>query len=120
MLSSGVVRTVQEARALLQCRGLCRELTDKLGANSFRDKTGLPISTYFAGFKMKWMLENVEAVQSAARSGDAMFGTVDSWLIYNLTGGIDGGIHVTDGVLTHESSMMLEHLWPQPSVLALA
>lgn len=48
---------------------------------------------------MKWMLENVEAVRVAAASGDAMFGTVDSWLIFNLTGGVDGGVHVTDGVL---------------------
>ena len=43
---------------------------------------------------MKWMLENVEAVRVAAASGDAMFGTVDSWLIFNLTGGVDGGVHV--------------------------
>lgn len=48
---------------------------------------------------MKWMLENVEAVSEAASAGDAMFGTVDSWLIFNLTGGVDGGVHVTDGVL---------------------
>lgn len=48
---------------------------------------------------MKWMLENVEAVRVAAGSGDAMFGTVDSWLIFNLTGGVDGGVHVTDGAL---------------------
>lgn len=103
--------------SVLKCRGLVHELTNKLGANSFRKTTGLPISTYFAGFKIKWMLENVEAVQKAASSGDAMFGTVDSWLIYNLTGGVDGGIHVTDGALSYERSIILEHLLLQPYIL---
>jgi glycerol kinase len=85
------------------CRALCKKLTDELGKDSFRETTGLPISTYFAGFKMKWMLENVAPVREAVSTGDAMFGTVDSWLIFNLTGGIEDGIHVTDGVISSTS-----------------
>jgi glycerol kinase len=71
---------------------------DELGASHFRSVTGLPISTYFSAFKMKWMMENVPEVQAAVQEGDAMFGTVDSWLIYHLTGGAGKGVHVTDGV----------------------
>ena len=63
----------------------CRTLQD-----AFRETTGLPISTYFSAFKWLWLLENVEAVGRAAAEGCCMVGTVDSWLMYNLTGGIDG------------------------------
>jgi len=62
----------------------------------FREKTGLPISTYFSGPKLQWILQNVPDVAKAARCGEAVFGTVDSWLIWNLTGGPQGGLHVTD------------------------
>jgi glycerol kinase len=81
-------------------------LIDELGKDAFRASTGLPISTYFAGFKMKWMLENVEEVRAAADTGDAMFGTVDSWLIYNLTGAVDGGVHLTDGATCYTSAFL--------------
>ena len=60
----------------------------------FRDVTGLPISTYFSAFKFVWLYENVPAVKNAVDNGTAMFGTVDSWIIYNLTGRT---VHVTDG-----------------------
>ena len=61
--------------------------------------TGLPFSTYFCAFKVKWMYDNVAEVRDAMDSDDAMIGTIDSWLIYNLTGGQNPGIHVTDGEL---------------------
>lgn len=57
---------------------------------------GLPISTYFSALKILWLMENVDAVREAVRSGDAMFGTIDTWMIWNLTGGCGSGLHVTD------------------------
>lgn len=79
------------------CRKLCHDMIDQHGINRFRPVTGLPISTYFSAFKVKWLLDNVPEVQTAVEEGDAMIGTVDSWLIYNLTGGVGKGVHVTDG-----------------------
>ncbi|XP_061649394.1 glycerol kinase-like [Phyllopteryx taeniolatus] len=64
--------------------------------NLLRHKTGLPISTYFSAVKLRWLLDNVDTVQQAALSGRAVFGTVDSWIIWCLTGGRNGGIHCTD------------------------
>ena len=58
--------------------------------------TGLPLATYFSGPKIKWMLENVEGLRASAEAGDALFGTIDTWLIWNLTGGPEGGLHLTD------------------------
>ena len=58
--------------------------------------TGLPISTYFSAFKFKWLYDNVDEVQRAVDNDLCLFGTVDSWLIYKLTGGPDVGVHVTD------------------------
>ncbi|KAG1678004.1 hypothetical protein FOA52_000799 [Chlamydomonas sp. UWO 241] len=78
---------------------LCNTMAADLpgGINHFREKTGLPISTYFSSFKFKWMYENVDDVKRAVDAGDACFGTVDSWIIYMLTGGAQGGgVHVTD------------------------
>ncbi|KAF9426247.1 Glycerol kinase [Podila epigama] len=66
---------------------------------------GLPITTYFSAVKLRWLLENVPKVKEAHDSGNMMFGTVDSWLIYNLTGGANGGVHVTD--VTNASRTML-------------
>lgn len=72
-----------------------------------RDLSGLPVTTYFSAVKYKWLLENSSAVQTAVESGDAMFGTIDSWLMYHLTGGASqGGVHVTD-VTNAVSSMLL-------------
>lgn len=59
--------------------------------------TGLPISTYFSGCKALWLTENCPAVAAALAADEALFGTVDSWLVYCLTGGASGGVHVTDG-----------------------
>ncbi|MFD6067444.1 glycerol kinase GlpK [Amycolatopsis lurida] len=73
-----------------------------------RRKAGLPPATYFSGGKLQWILENVEGVREDAEKGDALFGTTDSWLIWNLTGGPDGGVHVTDP--TNASRTMLMDL----------
>lgn len=80
------------------CRKLCHEMINQHGIDRFRSVTGLPVSTYFSAFKVKWLLDNVAEVSSAMAEGDAMIGTVDTWLIYNLTGGVGKGSHVTDGV----------------------
>ncbi|WP_067825553.1 glycerol kinase GlpK [Actinomadura kijaniata] len=73
-----------------------------------RRRTGLPPATYFAGGKIQWILENVDGVREAAERGEAIFGTTDSWLLWNLTGGPDGGVHVTD--VTNASRTMLMDL----------
>ena len=73
-----------------------------------RQKAGLPPATYFSGGKIQWILENVDGVRAAAEKGDAIFGNTDSWLLWNLTGGADGGVHVTDP--TNASRTMLMNL----------
>ncbi len=73
-----------------------------------RDKSGLPPATYFSAAKIQWILENVDGVREAAEAGHALFGTTDTWLLWNLTGGPDGGIHVTDP--TNASRTMLMNL----------
>ncbi|MBX6766030.1 MAG: glycerol kinase GlpK, partial [Actinomadura rubrobrunea] len=73
-----------------------------------RRKAGLPPATYFSGGKIQWILENVEGVREAAEAGEAVFGTTDTWLLWNLTGGRDGGVHVTD--VTNASRTMLMNL----------
>ncbi|KAK6325553.1 hypothetical protein J4Q44_G00048950 [Coregonus suidteri] len=73
--------------------------------NHLKHKTGLPISTYFSAVKLRWMMDNVDEVAEAVRTHRAMFGTVDSWLIWCLTGGKSGGVHCTD--VTNASRTML-------------
>ena len=73
-----------------------------------RAKAGLPPATYFSGGKIQWILENVDGVREAAERGDAIFGNTDSWVLWNLTGGPDGGVHVTDP--TNASRTMLMNL----------
>ncbi|MBB5850655.1 glycerol kinase GlpK [Amycolatopsis umgeniensis] len=73
-----------------------------------RRKAGLPPATYFSGGKLQWILENIDGVREDAEKGEALFGTTDSWLIWNLTGGPDGGVHVTDP--TNASRTMLMDL----------
>jgi glycerol kinase len=75
---------------------------------TIRRKAGLPPATYFSGGKIQWILENVDGVRAAAEAGDAIFGNTDSWLLWNLTGGTDGGVHVTDP--TNASRTMLMNL----------
>jgi glycerol kinase len=78
------------------------------GSDRFRAKTGLPLSTYFSGLKLRWILEHVPGARGQAESGDLLFGTVDSFLVWQLTGGRDGGIHVTD--VTNASRTQLMNL----------
>lgn len=66
------------------------------GVERFKDKVGLPLATYFSGTKIVWILENVDGAREKADAGDLLFGTTDSWVLWNLTGGTDGGVHVTD------------------------
>jgi len=73
-----------------------------------RRKAGLPPATYFSGAKLQWILENVDGVREDAQRGDALFGTADTWLLWNLTGGTRGGVHVTD--VTNASRTMLMDL----------
>ncbi|GAA2992402.1 glycerol kinase GlpK [Streptosporangium longisporum] len=73
-----------------------------------RRRAGLPPATYFSGGKIQWILENVDGVRQAAEAGDAIFGNTDTWLLWHLTGGIDGGVHVTDP--TNASRTMLMDL----------
>ncbi|MDQ3157807.1 MAG: glycerol kinase GlpK [Actinomycetota bacterium] len=73
-----------------------------------RAKSGLPPATYFSGGKIQWILENVDGVRAAAEAGDAVFGNTDSWVMWNLTGGVNGGVHVTD--VTNASRTMLMNL----------
>lgn len=74
----------------------------------FRAQTGLPLSTYFAGTKIVWILENVDGARERAEKGELLFGTTDTWVTWNLTGGTDGGVHVTD--VTNASRTMLMDL----------
>jgi glycerol kinase len=87
---------------------LINQLAEEGGVSRFRSKVGLPLATYFSGPKIKWLLENVEEVSQAASEGRAMFGNIDTWLIWNLTGGVNGGKHVTD--VTNASRTMLMNL----------
>ncbi|GAA3874981.1 glycerol kinase GlpK [Leifsonia kafniensis] len=78
------------------------------GVERFKQKVGLPLATYFSGTKIVWILENVEGAREKAEAGDLLFGTTDSWVLWNLTGGIDGGVHVTD--VTNASRTMFMDL----------
>jgi glycerol kinase len=75
---------------------------------TIRHRAGLPPATYFSGGKVQWILENVDGVREAAENGDAIFGNIDTWVLWNLTGGTDGGVHVTDP--TNASRTMLMDL----------
>lgn len=85
--------------------GICRRLHDEGLDERIRRTTGLLASTYFSGPKLIWLLENVPGLREDAERGEALFGTIDSWLVWNLTGGPDGGRHVTD--VTNASRTML-------------
>lgn len=102
---------------------ICRRLEKELqgGRTHFVDTCGLPISTYFSALKLLWLMENVDAVKEAVAKKDALFGTIDTWLIWNLTGGINGGLHVTD--VSNASRTMLMNLktleWDKPTLETL-
>ncbi|RWW67071.1 hypothetical protein BHE74_00025512 [Ensete ventricosum] len=117
-----------DARTSTICHRLVRDLPG--GRDHFVPTCGLPISTYFSALKIMWLLENVDVVREAVRSGDAMFGTVDTWMIWNLTGGCGAvdreenpvhGLHVTD--CSNAARTMLMDLrtldWDRPTLDAL-
>ena len=87
---------------------ICDLLALNGGQDRFRSKVGLPLTTYFSGPKIVWLLENIPQIQIAAQHGDAIFGNIDSWIIWWLTGGPEHGIHKTD--VTNASRTMLMDL----------
>ena len=87
---------------------ICRQLVREHGQELFREKTGLPVSTYFSGPKIRWLIDHIPGLCERAEAGEVLFGTIDSWLIWNLTGGADGGRHVTD--VTNASRTLLMNL----------
>ncbi|MGH3117306.1 MAG: glycerol kinase GlpK [Gaiellales bacterium] len=84
---------------------ICNELAMDGGQDRLRPKTGLPLATYFSGPKVKWILDNVDGARAKAEAGDLLFGNIDTWCIWNLTGGTSGGAHVTD--VTNASRTLL-------------
>jgi glycerol kinase len=97
---------------------LVRELAGEEGPDRLRDRVGLPLSTYFSGPKVSWLLEHVEGARERAENGELAFGTMDAWVLWNLTGASKGGVHVTD--VTNASRTMLMDLesldWHEPSL----
>lgn len=87
---------------------ICRRLSEEYGQDGFREKTGLPVASYFSGPKIQWILENISEAKTAAQKGSALFGTIETWIIWWLTGGPKGGAHVTD--VTNASRTLLMNL----------
>ncbi|MFC7341432.1 glycerol kinase GlpK [Saccharopolyspora griseoalba] len=99
--------------------GIVSELAQNGGQNRFQAKTGLPLATYFSGPKVKWMLDNVEGVRERANKGELLFGNIDTWVLWNSTGGPDGGLHVTDPTNASRTLLMdLETLQWDPEICA--
>jgi len=82
------------------------ELAKDGGMDRFRAKTGLPLATYFSGLKLRWLLNNIEGLREDAEKGDALFGNMDTFIAWNLTGGVDGGIHITDVTNASRTQLM--------------
>jgi glycerol kinase len=99
---------------------IVNEFAKEGGQDRLRAKVGLPLATYFSGPKIKWVLDNVDGARAAADAGNLLFGNIDTWCIWNLTGGVNGGVHVTD--VTNASRTMLMNLqtldW-DPEILSL-
>ena len=85
-----------------------QRLHEKFGQDHLRTKCGLPLATYFSATKLSWLLDNVPEVSQAMKEERLMFGTVDTWLVWNLTGGLEAGRHVTD--VTNASRTMLMNI----------
>src|ERR671921_688603 len=75
---------------------IVNELARDGGPDRLKQKVGLPLATYFSGTKIKWILDNVDGAREKAEAGNLVFGNTDAWVLWNLTGGVDGGVHVTD------------------------
>ncbi|HEV3046217.1 MAG TPA: glycerol kinase GlpK [Solirubrobacteraceae bacterium] len=97
---------------------LVRELAGEQGVDRLRERVGLPLSTYFSGPKIAWLLEHVPGARERAERGELAFGTMDTWVLWNLTGGRRGGVHATD--VSNASRTMLMDLetldWHEPSL----
>ena len=87
---------------------IVEELGGAEGQDKYKARVGLPLATYFSGPKVKWILDNVEGARADAEAGKLLMGNMDTWVIWNLTGGVDGGVHVTDP--TNASRTMLMDL----------
>lgn len=82
------------------------ELAKDGGMDRFRAKTGLPLATYFSGLKLRWLLNNIEGLREDAEKGNALFGNMDTFIAWNLTGGAQGGIHITDVTNASRTQLM--------------
>jgi glycerol kinase len=99
---------------------ICDQLAQEGGQNRFQKKTGLPLATYFSGPKIKWVLDQYPEIKKRAQNGEILFGNIDTWLIWNLTGGPEHGLHITD--VTNASRtlcMNLETLDWDPEILQI-
>ena len=85
---------------------LCAELGGDAGAERYQERTGLPLATYFSGPKIRWILDHVDGARQRADNGELCFGTMDSWLLWNMTGGPSGGLHVTDATNASRTLLM--------------
>src|SRR6266516_4838337 len=85
---------------------ICNDLSADGGQDRFRATPGLPIATYFSGPKIKWLLDNVEGARQRAEAGEILFGNIDTWCIWNMTGGPNGGVHITDVTNASRTMMM--------------
>ncbi|HET9345100.1 MAG TPA: glycerol kinase GlpK, partial [Candidatus Limnocylindrales bacterium] len=101
--------------------GIIAEFAKDGGQDRLRPKVGLPLATYFSGPKVKWILDNVAGAREKAENGDLLFGNIDTWCIWNLTGGVNGGVHVTD--VSNASRTMLMDLktldWDQEILMLM-
>ncbi len=96
-----------------------RELAGEEGMDKYRDRVGLGLSTYFSGPKIKWILDNVEGARERAEAGDLLFGNTDAWVLWNMTGGPQGGVHKTDVTNASRTMLMnLETLQWEPDICA--
>ncbi len=85
------------------------EFAQQGGQDRFRPQTGLPLTTYFSGLKIRWMLDNIPGVRAQAEAGELLFGNIDTFLVWHLTGGLKGGIHVTDVTNASRTQLMNLH-----------
>jgi glycerol kinase len=99
---------------------LVAQLATEGGQDRLRAQTGLPVATYFSGLKLRWLLDNVPGAQARAEAGELLFGNIDTWLAWNLTGGTQGGLHITDVTNASRTQLMnLETLDWDPEILGL-
>lgn len=85
---------------------ICTALGGHEGSSRYTATTGLPLATYFSGPKVKWILDNVDGAREKAEAGELCFGTMDSWVLWNMTGGPDGGLHFTDATNASRTLLM--------------